>query len=314
MSDFVSGFWSLYVAGLTLVSIVACALLLFSMSRRRVASDPDKTGHVWDEDLDEYNNPLPRWWIWMFVITIVFSLAYLWFYPGLGSWSGAYKWSSASEYADEVKVAEKEFGPLYAKFASADLTTLSQSPEARVVGEKLFMTYCTQCHAADARGGRGFPNLVDGDWLYGGDPETIKVTIMNGRNGTMPPMGQAVGDAEAIKDVANFVRSLSGLSHDAARAGRGKAKFAICAACHGPEGKGNPAIGAPNLTDKTWLYGSSEATIVETITKGRTNKMPAHKEFLGEARVHVLAAYVYGLSHRDEPVGKAGIVKAGITK
>jgi cytochrome c oxidase cbb3-type subunit III len=176
------------------------------------------------------------------------------------------------------------------------------------------MTYCTQCHAADARGGRGFPNLTDGDWLYGGDPETIKVTIMNGRNGMMPPMGQAVGDAEAIKDVANFVRSLSGLSHDAARAARGKPKFAICAACHGPEGKGNPMIGAPNLTDKTWLYGSSEATIVETITKGRTNKMPAHKEFLGEPRVHLLAAYVYGLSHRDEPVGSANILKAGVTK
>jgi len=146
MSDFVSGFWSLFVAGVTLVSIAACALLLFSMSRRRVASDADTTGHVWDEDLGEYNNPLPRWWIWLFVITIVFGLVYLWFYPGLGTWRGATQWSSAGQYAEEMKVAEAQYGPLYAKFASADLKTLSQSPEARVVGQKLFMTYCTQCH------------------------------------------------------------------------------------------------------------------------------------------------------------------------
>jgi cytochrome c oxidase cbb3-type subunit 3 len=302
MSDFISGFWSFYVAGLTLVSIVACALLLFSMSKRKVAADPDKTGHVWDEDLDEYNNPLPRWWIWLFVVTIVFSFAYLWFYPGLGSWSGAYKWSSTGQY----------------EFAGADLKALARSPEALVVGEKLFMTYCTQCHAADARGGRGFPNLTDNDWLYGGEPETIKATILNGRNGMMPPMGQAVGDAEAIKDTANYVRSLSGLQHDAARAERGKAKFqTICAACHGPEGKGNPMIGAPNLTDKVWLYGSSEATIIETITKGRTNKMPAHKEFLGEPRVHLLAAYVYSLSHRNEPAPRTAeqsVLRASATR
>ena len=315
MSDFVSGFWSFYVAGLTIVSIVACALLLFSMSKRKVASDPDKTGHVWDEDLDEYNNPLPRWWIWLFVITIVFSLAYLWFYPGLGSWTGALKWSSTGEYQQEMQAAEKEFGPLYAKFAGTDLKTLARSPEARVVGEKLFMTYCTSCHAADARGGRGFPNLTDNDWLYGGDPEIIKTTIMNGRNGTMPPMGAAVGDAEAIKDTANYVRSLSGLQHDPARAERGKAKFqTICAACHGPEGKGNPMIGAPNLTDKVWLYGSSEATIIETITKGRVNKMPAHRDFLGEPRVHLLAAYVYGLSHPGDEAPRSDVVRTSSAK
>ena len=315
MSDFVSGFWSLYVAGLTLVSIVACALLLFSMSQRKVASDPDKTGHVWDEDLDEYNNPLPRWWVWLFVITIVFSCAYLWFYPGLGSWQGSFKWSSAGQYTDEVRLAEKEYGPLYSRFASSDLKTLAHSPEARVVGEKLFQTYCTQCHAADARGGRGFPNLTDRDWLYGGEPEVIKATIMDGRNGVMPPMGAAVGDAEAIKDTAHYVRSLSGLAHDTLRASRGKAKFqAVCAACHGAEGKGNVAIGAPNLTDKVWLYGSTEATIVETITQGRTNRMPAHREFLGEQRVHLLAAYVYGISHPDEPAPRAGLTKASNTK
>ena len=298
MADFTGGFWSLFVAGVTLVSIVACALLLQALSRRRVASDPDKTGHVWDGDLDEYNNPLPRWWIWMFWITIVFALFYLWLYPGLGTYQGALKWSSAGQYTDEVKVAESRYGPMFAKFAQTDLVKLSQDPEARQMGQKLFLSYCSQCHASDARGARGFPNLTDADWLYGGEPEMIKTTIMNGRNGVMPPMAPVIGEKN-VKDVANYVRSLSGLPHDAAAAARGKPFFAVCGACHGPEGKGNMAIGSPNLTDQVWLYGSSEATIIETITKGRNNTMPAHKDFLGEARSHVLAAYVYGLSRRD---------------
>jgi cytochrome c oxidase cbb3-type subunit 3 len=252
MSDFTSGFWSLFVAGITLVSIVACALLLMSMSRRKVAADPDKTGHVWDEDLDEYNNPLPRWWIWLFWITIVFSLGYLWYYPGLGSWQGAGKWTSAGEYTQEVQLAEQKYGPMYARLAAADLKVLARDAEAQVVGQKLFLNYCSQCHASDARG-----------------------------------------------------------AHDAPAAARGGAQFGtFCAACHGADGKGNPAMGAPNLTDGVWLYGSSEATIIETINKGRANVMPAHKEFLGEQRSHILAAYVYGLSQPEAP----GLVRVGNKK
>jgi cytochrome c oxidase cbb3-type subunit III len=300
VADFTSAFWSLFVAGGTLVSIVACALLLQSLSRRKLASDPEKTSHVWDEDLDEYNNPLPRWWIGLFWITIAFSLVYLWFYPGLGSYQGSLKWTSAGQYTDEVKVAEDKYGPMYAKFAQTDLVKLSADPEARIVGQKLFLNYCSQCHASDARGARGFPNLTDQDWLYGGDVQTIKTTILDGRNGMMPPMGAALGSEQNVRDVANFVRSLSGLEHDKAAAARGKPLFAVCGACHGPEGKGTPAMGAPNLTDKTWLHGSSEATIIETITKGRSSTMPAHRAFLGEPRSHVLAAYVYGLSNRAE--------------
>jgi len=296
MSDFTADFWSLFVAGATLVSIVACGLLLASLSRRRIATDPEKTGHVWDEDLDELNNPLPRWWIWLFWITIFFGLAYLWLYPGLGSYSGSLKWTSAAEYGEEVKGAESQYGPLYAKFAAVGLKELAGATEARVAGQRLFLNYCSQCHASDARGSKGFPNLTDADWLYGGDPEVIKTTILDGRNGVMPALGAAVGGEAGAKDLANYVRSLSGLAHDAAAAGRGKGKFAICAACHGPEAKGNPAMGAPNLTDKVWLHGSSEATIVETIMKGRNSVMPAHRAFLGEQRAHVLAAYVYGLS------------------
>ena len=311
MSDFTSGFWSIFVAGATLVSIVGCALLLMSMSKRKVAGDPDKTGHVWDEDLDEYNNPLPRWWIWLFWITIVFSFGYLWFYPGLGSYQGASKWTSSGQYVEEVQMAEAQYGPLYAKLAAADIPSLASDAEAKIVGQRLFLNYCSQCHASDARGGKGFPNLADGDWLYGGEPETIKASILNGRSGTMPAMGAALGPT-GPRDVANYVLSLSALDHDAAAAARGKAQFGtLCASCHGADGKGNTAMGAPNLTDKVWLYGSSEATIMETIDKGRSNVMPAHKEFLGEQRAHILAAYIYGLS---KPEPKPRIVRVANPK
>ena len=311
MSDFTDPFWSFFVAAATVVSIVACGLLLASLSRRKVASDPDKTGHTWDEDLDELNNPLPRWWIGLFWITIVFSLGYLWFFPGLGTYEGSLKWTSRGEYDEDVKVAEQKYGPLYAKFAAVDLEKLSTNAEARAAGQKLFLNYCSQCHASDARGGKGFPNLTDRDWLYGGDPQVIKTTILDGRHGVMPPLGDAIGGPAGVKDMANYVRSLSGLSHDAAAAARAKDKFVICAACHGPEAKGNPAVGAPNLTDAVWLYGSSEATIIETITKGRNNTMPAHREFLGEPRVHLLAAYVYGLSAAER---QGNLLRVGTEK
>ena len=311
MSDFTSDFWSLFVAAVTLASVAACGVLLAALSKRKVASDPDKTAHVWDEDLGEYNNALPRWWIWLFWITIAYGLAYLWFYPGLGTWQGALEWTSAGEYREEVKVAQERYGPLYTRLASANLEQLSADPEAKVVGQRLFITYCSQCHASDARGSRGFPNLTDDDWLHGGTPEAIKTTILDGRKAAMPPMGAGLSPVQ-VKDLANYVRSLSGLSHDAAAAGRGAPHFARCAGCHGAEGKGNIALGAPNLTDKVWLHGSSEAAIVETITMGRANVMPAHREFLGEQRSHILAAYVYGLSRGE--AGKPGMVRVDTVK
>jgi len=298
MSDFITSFWSWYVTVLTLVSIAACAWLLMALSRKKVATDPEKTAHVWAEDLDEYNNPLPRWWIWLFWITILFSLGYLVLYPGLGSFKGSKQWTSVGEYTDEVKVAEAKVAPLYARFANADIRQISGDHEGRMIGQRLFLNYCTQCHASDARGSRGYPNLADNDWLYGGDPEQIEKSILDGRNGMMPALGAALGPAKT-KDVANYVRSLSGLDHDKAAAARGKESFVMCAACHGPEAKGNVALGAPNLTDKVWLHGSSEAAIIETITKGRASQMPAHRELLGEARVKLLAAYVYGLSQTE---------------
>ena len=297
MSDFVSGFWAYYVGVLAIAGIVACAVLLRAMNKRRVEAGASSTGHTWDEDLGELNNPLPRWWMWLFYLTIAGGLAYLVLYPGLGTFRGSLGWSSAAQYEAEMKQADDLYGQIYARYAAEDLKRLAADSEARGIGQKLFLNYCSQCHGSDAAGGKGFPNLTDDDWLWGGEPETIEATIQSGRHASMPAWGAALGD-EGVKDVANYVRSLSGLAHDDIRAARGRNTFkTICSACHGPEGKGNTKVGAPNLTDKTWEYGSSEVTIIETVSKGRDAQMPPHKQTLGDAKVHLLAAYVYGLSH-----------------
>ena len=296
MADFVSGFWNAYVMVLVFLSICFCVFVLLSNTTKRTSGPVGLHDHVWDETLQEYNNPLPRWWMYMFWITIVFAIVYLAMYPGFGNNQGKFGWSSGKQWADEQKAAAEKYGPIFAKFRSMDLNAVAGDKEANAMGQRLFLTYCAQCHGADAKGAKGFPNLTDSDWLYGGEPETIRTTILGGRQGMMPPFGPALG-ADGVKNVANYVRSLSGLAHDSLRAQQGKEIFAQnCAACHGPEAKGTPALGAPNLTDKTWLYGSAEATIIETVTNGRSNKMPAFQEFLGEDKVHLLAAYVMSLS------------------
>ncbi|MDD2663338.1 MAG: cytochrome-c oxidase, cbb3-type subunit III [Dechloromonas sp.] len=291
MSDFVSQFWNLYVIVIVLVSVVGCYLFLLSQSKATFT--PGKaTGHVWDETLEEYNNPLPKWWSWLFVITVVFALVYLALYPGLGNFKGVLGWSSTGQHKAEVDKVDAAVKPLFDKYMAMDLKAVAGDKQAMEMGKRLYLTYCMQCHGADARGAKGFPNLTDGDWLYGGEPDQIKETIANGRMGVMPPHAQL--GADTIKDLANYVRSLSGLPNDAVRAAKGKEAFtsAGCVGCHGPEATGMHALGAPNLTDKVWLYGSSEATIIETITNGRQNQMPAWKEFLGDAKVHLLSAYV----------------------
>jgi cytochrome c oxidase cbb3-type subunit 3 len=298
MSQFTSGFWDVFIAVVTIVSIVACALFLKSQSIRRQPGPAGTTGHTWDEDLAEYNNPLPRWWSWMFYITIVFSLGYLVLYPGLGSWSGTLGWSQISQLDKEQALAVKRYGPLYDKFAAAEVDALVKNPEALAVGQKLFLNTCAQCHASDGAGSRGFPNLADRDWQWGGEAKTVKDTITGGRTATMPSFGGALGE-QGVKDTAHYVRSLSGLSHDSIRKARGEGLFkANCMACHGADGKGNPAMGAPNLSDGTWLYGSAEPVIIETITRGRSGQMPAHKGVLTEAKIHLLTAYVLSLSQQ----------------
>ncbi len=300
MSDFTSNFWSVFVAGVTLVSILACALLLWFSGKAKVMTVGDNTtGHVWDGDLREMNNPLPRWWVWLFVITIVFSLAYLVIYPGLGSYAGALteKWSQKDQYEKEVAKGNAEVAPLYAKFAAMKAEDVSRDPQAMAIGERLFMNNCSQCHGSDARGAKGIPNLTDGDWLHGGTPETIKETLAKGRMGNMPPMAAAVGTADDVKNLAHYVLSLSNSPHDSVRANLGKEKFAVCGACHGADGKGNPAMGAPNLTDSVWLHGFGEAAIVAMVNHGKVNQMPAQADRLTDGQIQVLASYVWGLSN-----------------
>jgi cytochrome c oxidase cbb3-type subunit 3 len=302
MADFINDFWSVYIAILVALSIIGCAVLLWSQSKVQVTVPKDgkveTTGHVYD-GLEEFNNPMPRWWMWLFYITIVFAVIYLVLYPGFGSFAGKLGWRSTGQYQEEIKLAEAEVGPMFEKYKATDLKALAADSKANAMGERLFLTYCAQCHGSDARGNKGFPNLADHDWLYGGDPETIKLSILNGRHGQMPPMGAAVGSEKDIESVTHYVLSLSGSAHDSIKATAGRDKFAVCAACHGADGKGMAAMGAPNLTDKTWLYGGSVATIMETIRLGRNNMMPAFDDFLGEAKVHLLAAYVWGLSNNQ---------------
>jgi cytochrome c oxidase cbb3-type subunit III len=296
MSLFTSGFWDLYIAVISVVSILACAIFLKVQSVRR-STEGDTSGHTWDEDLTEYNNPLPRWWAWLFYLTIVFALVYLVLYPGLGSYAGRLGWTQLKQLEDETREADARFGPIYEKFAAQEVTALAKNPEALAIGQKLFLNHCAQCHASDGGGSRGFPNLTDRDWLWGGTPEAITASITGGRAGTMPPLGAAIGGDEGGKNVAHYVLKLAGRTHDGLRAHNGESRFkAVCAACHGPEGKGNPQLGAPNLTDDIWLHGSSQDAIIETIMKGRSNQMPAHKDILSPAKIHLLSAYVYSLS------------------
>ncbi len=299
MSDFTSNFWSVYVSGITLVGIIACVILLWVTGRKKVPATADNsTGHVWDEDLREMNNPLPRWWVWMFIITIVFSLLYLVAYPGLGDYKGQFGWSSTAEHANEVAKANKALEPLYARFTAMPPDKVAGDAQAMAIGERLFMNNCAQCHGSDARGSKGFPNLTDADWLHGGTPDKIAETLVKGRVGNMPPMAAAVGSPDDVKNVANYVLSLSGSPHDSLRASLGKAKFGACAACHGMDGKGNQALGAPNLTDGIWLHGWGENAIVSIINTGKVNQMPAQADKLTEAQIHVLTSYVWGLSNR----------------
>ncbi|MBE7939646.1 MULTISPECIES: cytochrome-c oxidase, cbb3-type subunit III [Ramlibacter] len=299
MSDFTSNFWSVYVAGITLLGILGCAILLWATSRKKVVSTADNTtGHVWDEDLTEMNNPLPRWWMWLFVITIVFAVLYLVAYPGLGTNPGSLGWTSTGQHAKEVATANKELEPLYAQYTAKKVEELAGDGGAMAVGERLFMNNCAQCHGSDARGSKGFPNLTDNDWLHGGTPEKIKETITQGRIGQMPVMAAAVGSPEDVKNVAQYVLSLSGNATDSVRAQLGKSKFTACAACHGIDGKGNQAIGAPNLTDDIWLHGFGEQAIMNMVNNGKVNQMPAQGGKLTEAQIHVLTAYVWGLSNK----------------
>lgn len=296
MSDFFNSGWSWFVAGATAASLLWCLWLLLIASKRRVMAADNTTGHVWDVDLKELNNPLPRWWVGLFVLTVLFAFVYLALYPGLGSFAGKLGWSSSGQYQLEQQRAAAQLEQRYARFATVSFEQLKTDPEARGTGERLYLNNCAMCHGSDARGGKGFPNLTDGDWQWGGTEENLIQTLTHGRQGNMPSMAAALGSAADVRNVANFALSLSGSPHNNIAAQLGRAKFGVCAACHGADGRGNIALGAPNLTDSVWLHGWGEAAVINMINYGKVNVMPAFGERLTEPQIRIVAAYVKSLS------------------
>jgi len=291
--------WSGYVIAIVVLNIVGAVWLLWWTGRRR-AGDPsaESTSHYWDGDITEYNNPMPRWWINLFYLTILFAIAYLAWYPGFGAFSGRGGWSSAGELAADQAAAEKLLASHFQKFSQQPIDVIARDPQAVATGQRIFANTCATCHGSDARGGKGFPNLADDKWQWGGAPETILQTIQNGRQAAMPPFAMALGDASNVTATAIYVQSLSGMKVDPLMASIGKQSFSgICAACHGADGKGNPAIGSANLTDDYWLYGNGIDDIRAAIEHGHNGQMPAHKAILGETRTRLVGAYVYSLSH-----------------
>jgi len=311
-------FWSLYITVLSLGTIVALATLVFVTRKGQRQDTTEETlGHVFD-GIEEYDNPLPKWWFMLFVGTMIFALGYLVLYPGLGNWTGLFPgygyvnnetktafadgkdgWTGAHQWEKEMAKADKEYGPLFAKYAAMPIAEVAQDEKALKMGGRLFASNCSVCHGSDAKGAYGFPNLTDNDWLYGGAADTIKTTIMGGRQGGMPAWKDILGET-GIKNVAGYVRSLSGLKNpEGVDLAAGQEIFkANCAVCHGPDANGQHAMGAPNLTDRTWLYGSSFAQVQQTLRYGRNGRMPAQEHFLGNDKVHLLAAYVYSLSQK----------------
>lgn len=293
-----SAFWSWYIIGIVVINIVGNAWLLMAMRRipRDAVGAGESLGHEFD-GIEELNNPLPRWWLWVFVASILYSVLYLVLYPGLGRLSGALDWTSTEQWEEQVAKAEALYGPIFAAYYERPIPELLSDKRAVGIGARLFAIRCSLCHGSDARGGTGFPNLTDGDWLHGGSPETITKTILEGRNAMMPAWGLVIGE-DGVQQAANYVLSLSGRDHDPELAKQGATIFqTICQACHGPDGKGKQEVGSANLTDNTWLHGGSVESIQETIRGGRINQMPAHRDLLGEQKVHLLALYVYSLSN-----------------
>ena len=304
MSDFFSSGWSIFITVTTLVSLAACLLLLWVASRRQPMAKDNSTGHVFDEDLVEMNNPLPMWWAVLFVITVVFAFGYVFVFPALGSAAGSLGWTSRGELGADQARASAEMTKIYAAYTPLAAEALSKDPAAMAIGQRLFINNCAACHGSDARGSKGFPDLTDNDWLHGGSPEKIEETITLGRIGVMPPMAAAVGSDADVHNVANYVLSLSGSAYNSIAAAAGKPKFVVCAACHGADGKGNQAIGAPNLTDKVWLHGWGEEAIVAMVTNGKTNVMPAQAGRLTPGQIHLLAAYVWSLSNARQTASR----------
>lgn len=301
-----TSFWSSYIIVLTAITLLALTWLIFATRKGQRADTTEETvGHVYD-GIEEYDNPLPRWWFMLFVATLIFAVGYLILYPGMGNWKGVLPgyeggWTSAKQWEKEVARADEKYGPIFAKYASMSIEDVSKDIDAQKMGSRLFANHCAICHGSDAKGSPGFPNLTDNDWRWGGDAETIKTTILKGRTGVMPGWGESIGE-DGVKNVAAYLRSeVAGLKLPEgtnADLDHGKKVFAqTCVACHGADGKGMPALGSPDLTSPAgWIYGQSLTQLQQTIRYGRTGHMPEQEAFLGHDKVHLLAAYIYGLS------------------
>jgi cytochrome c oxidase cbb3-type subunit 3 len=299
---------SIVVAIVVLVNIAAMVALLIGLRRKRgeTSTTTETTGHVWDGDLYELNNPLPRWWLWLFIATIIFGLIYLAVYPGLGNFSGTSGWSSQRQLAEQSAEADRLLERTFKPFEHRTVGDLSSNADALRIGRNLFVNNCAACHGSDGRGAPGFPNLSDRDWLWGGTPDAIVHSISDGRVSTMPAWRAALGGDSGVEDVLRYVMSLSGRDLPAGDLANGRAKFeTICSACHGADGRGNQLLGAPNLTDQVWLNGGSVVAVRESIANGRHAEMPAHLARLGETRVNLLAAYVVSLGGAQMPVATA---------
>lgn len=295
-----SEFWNWWVILITVVNVLGCWVLLYWTRRMKASTkENETTGHVYD-GIEEYNNPLPKWWLNMFNICLVFSVGYLILYPGLGNFAGVLGWTQEGQHAEEVAEAKAVYAPLFAKYSSTPIEELANIKQATEMGKRIFVNTCFGCHGSDGRGNPGYPNLTDNDWLYGGSPANIKQTILSGRHDVMPGFEAAL-NAEQLDSVVQYVGQLSGNNVDANKAAAGKVIYdQQCFACHGVDGKGNIALGAPNLTDNIWLYGGSSIVIAKTIREGRNGEMPAYHEILGEDKSHLVAAYVYSLSNQQK--------------
>ena len=295
MSDFVNEFWSWFIIIPTVLGLVFCVVLMVANTTAPKSGEAETMGHVWDEDLEEYNNPLPRWWLNLFYLTLAFSAAYLLLYPGLGNFAGFLGWTSKDRYDQEVQTAEASFKPLYDAYLATPLDRLAADTGAMGTAKRLFATNCAICHGADAKGATGFPNLRDHEWIWGGDDADIMTSITAGRRAAMPGWVSAIG-RDGVEQVSEYVYSLTRdpLNPSLVEPGR-KHYNTLCVACHGPEAKGNPVLGGPDLTDGVWLYGGSLGAIRESVENGRFGVMPAFGEQLGESRIHLLAAYLQSI-------------------
>ncbi len=297
-----STFWTIWISVITLGSVIGCFFLLrWTIKDRQGVEEGKSMGHSFDGS-EELNTDIPRWWSSLLMFTILAGLAYCLLFPGLGGWQGLLGWTQKDQYEQELARADETYGKVFREIVYKDngeyhpIEQLAQNQKAVQIGQRLFLQNCSQCHGSDARGARGYPNLTDGDWLWGGEPAQIKTTILHGRQAAMPGWLETLGE-DGIKNMAAYTLSLSGRKVDMMQAKEGEKQFVLCAACHGPEGKGNPALGAPNLTDNIWLYGGSRAAVEETLRYGRNGVMPAFGDILGEDKIHLISAYVYRLSN-----------------